>query len=231
MGLIYTGTTAFNDACAPANGKSEWGMDTLTREMAGARPLLAAYIASLAQGATYSYNGVTYYLQTWEPDKHPVWATVILNYKGLSAGIPSPVVVNDIQQSSGQLSADFHTQNDGKGINYGVAADGTQLYAIGAICEFSYYAGITIYRYIASSSPSGSSHSSLGFTWSAPVIRSRITTSDGSVFGGNAPSGLVTALSIAAAAETVAIAFNSQPVFGTPYFECQDVVRKGYASS
>ena len=89
--ILTTGTAEFDDISLPAAGKSEFGMDTLTRKTSGERSLLPAYLASLAQGQVFEFNGVDFFLQSWDPNDATPWASVALYYKGLVAGVPAPV--------------------------------------------------------------------------------------------------------------------------------------------
>lgn len=229
--ILITGNAAFDDICLPAKGKNEWGVDTLTRKMRGSRALLAAFLATLAQGASYS----GYYLQTWEPDDNPVFATVTLNYKGLLGGIPNAIIINDVVQAGGTTSVEFTSENGGRGRVYrkevtykpfpqqNVIDAEKDIYATGASMDFTYETGETIYRYIANGQPSGPSHSTLGFSFTPVLRRARASTSDGTSYGLNMPFAIGPAL--LPTASTRAVAFSSQPIIGTPYFECQDTVR------
>jgi hypothetical protein len=222
MALQLIGDCNFGDIHTPVRSKDEWGVDVLTRRMQGASSLLAAFIATLTQGQTLQ----GFYLQTWDDDKHPIKPVVTLTYKGLFSGIPAPIAVNDIVQQTGSVSANFSSENGGKGFQYGIDASGAPLYAVGATREFAYFAPQTVWRYIRNGQPTGPSYSNIGFIAHPSIIKSRIVTSDGAPFGGNAPAGLVSALGLSAGLMTVG--FRSVPIIGTPYFECQDIVIYGY---
>lgn len=234
--ILITGNAAFDDICRPLKGKNEWGLDTLVRKVKGDRALARAYIATLAQGASFVLAGSTYYLQTWDPDDDPVWATITLSYKGLLSGaLPAPIIINDVIHASGTTSANFSTENGGRGRVYrkevtykpfpqqNVIDAEKDIYATGATMDFTYETGETTYRYISNGQPSGPSHNTLGFVHTAMLLRARATTSDGTTYGVNMPIEIGPDLLPTAAAR--AISFSSQPVFGTPYFECQDIVR------
>jgi hypothetical protein len=229
MAITYFGANTFRDSITPVPGKTPWGIDTLIRKIDGPVSGLEDYIASLQQGFTYLFNGQTYYLQTWETNDDKAWPLVTLNYKGLFAGIPTPFAVNDIVQESGSISADYSTQNDGQGLLYGVDSDGNNLYCLGATHEWAARVPQTIWHYITFLQPNGPSYGSLGFAGSIVVTRNRIITSDGTVFGGLAPVPL--AVSLALYASNQIISFRSSPIFGTPYFECEDVVIATYPSN
>lgn len=88
----------------PIATKSDWGIDTLTAEFSGALPGLVAFVAALEQGQTTTYNGQTFYLQSWSDDKDTTYPTVTLTYKGLFAGIPLPLVSGQTIVQSGTIS-------------------------------------------------------------------------------------------------------------------------------
>ncbi len=219
MALIYVGNSDFDDVCAPVAGKSEWGIDTLTRTLKGARYKLADFIATLAQGQSYAGN---YFLQTWEPDDtDPVWGSVKLQYKGLLGGtIPDPVIENAIVEATGNSSHLFDPP-------YDWAGGDEDKKAISAVMDFSYYCGQTQYRYITDGQNSLGTYGSLGFGFETLIKKTRITVQTVNagdiVFGGNAPVGIVSALTPVLSIGN--INFQSHPVFGTNYFECEDTVR------
>ncbi len=221
--LTYRGNVNYQDISDPAPGKNEWGIDTLVRKMKGARSLLSVFLATLQQGQSCPGYGA-FYLQSWDPDDQTPFATVALYYKGLLRGTPKPIVINDIVPASGSTSADFTLGGSRPaGIVYGQDAAGKDLKAIGASMEFTYNAGQTTYRYISVGQPNGARYHALGFSYSPTLKRARITTSDGANFGILAPLAIGPAL--APAVVTNLASFRSNPVFGTPYFECEDVLR------
>ena len=253
MSLTLIGDCTFAESCPPAPGKNDWGVDTLVRKLTGAQSLRAAFEATLGQGQTYSYNSVTYYLQTWQWDDRVAISTVTLNYKGLRNGTPNPVVINEIVGASGSTSANFETKNNGLGVIYRTELvlddqgnpkqdDGQgapffigiggfkykNIYCLGAQMEFTYNAGQTVYRYIANGQPSSPTNSALGFSYTPRIKRVRVTTNDGATFGILMPLAIGSALEPAMVVR--AVGFSSQPIFGTPYFECQDTVRADLAA-
>lgn len=233
--ILITGNAAFDDTCRPLKGKNEWGVDTLVRRVKGDRALAPAYIAALAQGNTFVLAGSTYYLQTWDADEDAVWATITLNYKGLLGEIPDPIVSNDIVRLSGTTSADYSTENGGRGRVYrkevtykpypqqNVIDAEKDIYATGASMDFTYETGETIYRYISNGQPDEAANDTLGFTPVARIIRARATTSDGTSYGLSMP--IEIGPSLLPAEVTNVVGFSTQPIIGTPYFECQDIVR------
>jgi hypothetical protein len=214
MAIQYYGTEEFDDICSPVEGKSDWGVDTLTRRVRGARTLLGAYVFALAQGQVAPSNG-NFYLQSWEPDdSDPVWGNVVLQYKGFKNGtIPAPVVTPRIVEASGSSSHYFDPPYD-----WGGDED-----AVSAVMEYTYYAGETVYRYITNGQPVGPSYGLLQTAFVTLIKRSRITLDDGTVFGGNAPVGIVSAVTPVQAVNTVG--FTASPIHGTPYWEAEDIVR------
>ena len=219
MAIIYTGDPSIDDVCLPLKGKNEWGVDTLTRKVKGARYLGAAYLAALAQGQIYQ----GYYLQTWAPDEEEFWVEITLNYKGVLFGTPRPLVINSIVPSSGGKSADYSSENSGKGRAYRKDQQGKDVYATGAQIEFSYDCPQTVYRYISVGQPDGPRNSALGFGAFPRIINARVTVSDGTTYGLSVPFSI--GPSLLPSAQTVTVGFTSTPIVGTPYFECEDVVR------
>jgi hypothetical protein len=214
MPILYYGTEEFDDVCAPCEGKSDWGVDTLTRRVRGARNLLGAYIFGLAQGQAAPSNG-NFFLQSWEPDdSDPVWGNVVLQYKGFKNGtIPDPIIIPRIIEASGSSSHYFDPPYDWGGDEP----------AISAVMEYTYYAGETVYRYITNGQPTNASHGILYTSYATSMKRSRITLDDGTVFGGNAPVGIMSAVQPVVAVNVVG--FSANKIHGTSYWEAEDVVR------
>jgi hypothetical protein len=124
----------------PIASKSDWGFDTLTADYWGAAPGLVAFVAALAQGQTYTYNGNTFYLKNWSDDKDQVYPTVTLTYIGLFDGLPDPLVsVSELTQS-GTISTTSPEE---------------------ATRTFTYRTFQTVTRYISSGEPTSASYLSL----------------------------------------------------------------------
>lgn len=213
----YVGNGAFEDMYEPVSGKSEWGMDTLTRVMAGKQTSLVSFVNGLNQGDTYSYHGNTYYLQSWEPDNDPVFPKIRMEYKGLFDGIPDPFVSGrTVEQSCSQTTADPVT------ITYWDAA--TQSSVTGDVMgtrTSRYITRESTYRYITSSRPSSPTYTALDVAMAIIYLQSEITTDVGANFASNAPAALATALFPSAYLEYTT---DTNPVFGTPFFENTDCV-------
>lgn len=238
MSLIILGNGTFQDACLPLKGKSVWGMDTLTRRMTGARSLAEAFNATLQQGQVYQ----GYYLQTWEWDDNPDVATVTLNYKGLvTGGTPIPDIQREIVTAKGSVSKSYADLNNGLGLLYrkdllwqtgdtvpGPGDFGTTAayvrdrYTTGVTMEFTYKAIQARYRYVKQGQPMGPSYDSVGVNYPPVIEDARIVTADGSIYGridwqqffGLYPIQL-----------TRLISFSANNVIGSPYWECEDVLR------
>lgn len=239
MSLAILGDGTFRDSCVPLKGKTEWGMDSLTRKLTGARSLAEAFIATLAQGQAFQgYN-----LQTWDTDDNPQVATITLSYKGLLAGgTPTPRSETQIMQASGSASISFATENEGIGRAYRTIPLYTQptqldntgqvqtsvvigrrlVYTTGAQVEFLYNAVQSVYSYIAQGRPVAPRYEHVLSDYVPVVIEARGLTADGSVFGKN--QGIFGAFNIRVIERV--IGFNVTEVIGSPYFECQDTVRK-----
>lgn len=222
--ITYVGNGAFQDLFEPVAGKSEWGMDTLTRVMSGSQPLLLAFMASLAQGQRYFYNGNNYYLQAWECDNNQVFPKVTMLHKGLNDGIPAPFVTGgttEQTQSATTSSAisityfDFATQAS-------VTKDVMGTRTTRSLTRRSNY------KYITTTRPTAPTYTTLDIPYDPVVISSIITTDAGVSFASNAPAALATALFPSAYNITTT---SVVPVFvgSTPrFFECEDEVQQYY---
>jgi hypothetical protein len=215
MNQVLVGDCTFSDAAIPAAGKSEFGIDTLTRKLSGHRTLLAAFLATLAQGQTYAFNGINFYLQTWEPDENIPTATVSLQYKGLRS--PPPVdIQTEFVTAAGSVAASFLLENPdpfnsgiGKGRAYGrremfrsatipgfYTADYVvpfaggyigykKVYATGATMEFTYIACQSSYRYVTVGKRGAPAHNVIDINYTPVIKRARIIVSDGTLYGAN----------------------------------------------
>lgn len=239
MSIALLGSCGFLDEFTPVKGKIEWGMDTLTRKMIGARSLAEAYIATLAQGQVYQ----NYYLQAWEPDDDPNVCRVTLTYKGLiTGGTPYPDIIPEIVSAVGTTTQDYSTENDGAGRLYQkdvlaqflggtVPPPGTigltasyfrDRYCTGATMQFTYQALQEKIRYINVGKPSGPGYGSVQSFFSPTFDNARITTSDGAVFGVDRMV-FFELTPVQLPART--IFFTAKNVIGTPYYECEEVLR------
>lgn len=242
MSLSNLGTCGFDDSCAPLKGKSEWGMDTLTRKLIGARSLATAFNLTLAQGQAYQF----YYLQTWDWDDNPNVATVTLNYKGLlPGGTPAPDIQTEVASAVGRTTKDYSTENDGIGRLYndaiisqpgageipidpppgflgGTVQYRVHKYAVGATMQFNYKAMQVQIRYISIGQPSGPIYSAVNVHFDPSFDNARITTSDGATFGIDRMTFFeLEPVQLPARA----ISFNSKNVIGSPYWEGEEILR------
>jgi len=197
MSVIYKGTTTFVDQCVPFVSKNEFGMDTLTRIMKGASSGVNAYLGTLRQGI--SYQG--FYLQSWNSDQGTSYTTVILNYKGLSNGIPNPRVSEGTSMQTVTISGDSPSE---------------------ASRDIQFYADESTYRYITNTRPAGPSYSNTSTGRNPTIFSSVINAADGTIYKGSAPVALVTALTPATI--SMVTGHRAEPVYGTPWFECEDTV-------
>lgn len=213
----YWGSTSFEDICVPTQGKSEYGIDTVTRKMKGAAYLVTQFLASLQQGQAFNFRSVSatditqvfggggtgiVYLQTWQSDDDPVYPTVSLNYKGLLAGSPPK------PQGTSELTLQSCTVSCASPTN--------------ASRDITYYSPQTSWKYISNGRVTTQQNQEV--TGNSPeIFSSVIRNADGTVYFGNAPVGLVTAL-------TPAVVFGKlmnlqcTPVWGTPFYEVDEVV-------
>lgn len=211
----YIGSTEFREVGQPQRNMAEYGISTLTRKFRGAAPLLNAFMSKLTQGTEFSidpgdlfqtflnfFSGAgAMYLQTWTSDDDPVYPTVSLVYKGLLTGTQKP------------LGA---TERCLQSITVGCTTPQV------ATREITYYSPQTNWKYITNTQIISQQQKELSGN-QPEIFTSKITLSDGTVFNGNAPADLVSAL-------TPAIVYNklinlqSEPVFGTPFFENTEIV-------
>ena len=185
----------------PIASKSDWGIDTLTVQMCGAQPGLVAYVATLAQGQTYSYNSQTWYLQSWSDDKDPTYPTVTLIYKGLFSGIPTVSVNGQTIVQTGNISCTSPSE---------------------ATRTFSYYTRQTTTRYITTSRPTLPTYTTPDIPYTPYIYKSEIRLADGTLYLGSAPIGLVTALTPGAGTNQTTMTCN-EVIAGVPLFECEDI--------
>jgi len=197
----------FEDKVLPVASKSDWGIDTLTRQLTGAQPGLIDYINALSVGDTTSYNGQTFYLQSWSDDKDQTYPTVTLNYKGLFDGIPEPIISFTTQN---QIITKVTTTNYG---------DITQIY--------SYTTRTTTTRYISTTPPSSATYGKPAAGFKPTIYKIEYRTATGAIFSVNP-----TALRVLkkfyfrepSQTENTTTTSCDQIVAGEDLYECQDVV-------
>jgi hypothetical protein len=206
MSVTFVGGQAFVEQSLPSYGKSEFGVDTMTIKMRGPAPALTLYLGTLKQGK--SYAGTAFYLQTWSVDEGPVYPTVTLTYKGLLAGIPDPLASDDTSLQSISIS----TSSPQK-----------------ASREMQCWCRTTCYRYVTNSRPTGPRNTAVSGNTEPVIYTSVITDGDGKTYYGTAPAALVMALTPAIV--NLVMSSNSQPIAGTPFYECQDTVIRTFKAT
>lgn len=235
--ITYIGNSEFDDICLPLKKKNEFGIDTFVRRVKGRRTAAEAFAASLAQGQAYQ----EYFLQTWEPDEDdPVWATFTLLYKGLLTGTPPVDVQTDIRSAVGRVTKSYLNQNGGKGITlrnrvlwkfqYNIPSEPLAfdeqiatrpVYTTSATLEFLYHAVESRYRYVTVGPNLHPQHSEVASDYVPVLEEARIATSDGMTYGiDNLP-----AFNMTPVLHTRVESWSSKNVIGTPYYECEDIVR------
>lgn len=252
MSVAILGSGTFQDLYAPVKGKSEWGLDTLTRRLSGARSLLEAFIATLAQGQIYPPTATAesgYYLQTWEPDDDPNVATITLNYKGLvTGGTPLPKAITQIVSAVGQSERDYSTEGiiagftEPQGRYYrtdliwslsapssgpsdpGLSFKGErQRYALSARMEFTYRAVQTTYLYVTIGRPFGPRYIFPDIAYPPIMERARIILNDGTILP---RTNWEVFFGLTPTSIDKNISFEASPVTGSPFFECTDVAQR-----
>lgn len=245
MSVSNLGSCTFLDSCLPLKGKSEWGMDTLTRKLTGARSLAEAFIATLVQGQIYPpTSSAPYYLQTWDADDNPDVATLTLNYKGLVTGAtPVPDQQTEIVSAVGRTTSDFSTEGTPVGIgrfyrqeviavldtpatvpgDYGITGKFLKdHYAVSAAMEFTYKSPQTTYRYISVGRPVAAKYSSVGFNYTLIIEEARVVLSDGTIYEGRTQE---TNFDLTPIARNKVVDFQTRNVIGSPFWESTDVIR------
>jgi len=241
---IYVGQTNFDDVCQPVYSKSEYGIDIITRKMRGAASRLLAFVSSLQQGQPMvsighidistgqnfpgfgNTNGLaSFALQTWTTDDDPVYPTVTLNFKGLLSGVlPKPLACNSQTLQTSSLSCNINTS--------ATVIIGGQSFTLSghATRTIQYYANQTDWKYVTNQRISAGTQTELSGI--DPIIRQSSIRDDnlGIVFSQeNAPAAYVTALFPAIVIQQMA--FNCDPVPGTPYFEISETQARLFASN
>lgn len=237
--LTGLGRHGFEDAFVAVPGKSEFGMDTLVRKMQGwvgeNGENLEAFLATLHQADTHVAAGITFYLQSWLPDDVTPIASVMLNYKGLrDGGTPIPDVQTDIVSAVGRITKSYLDENDGLGITlrntkvYALVNPEAEtfflrpVYTVSASSEFEYKAVETRYRYIKEGQPSEPEHTTVQSSFVPTVEKIRIQTSDGMTYGRER----ILSLDMVPVAYERVVSWSCKNVIGSPYFECEEVIRK-----
>lgn len=214
--IHYSGHLEFRDIVIPVPNKDEWGVDTLERRVQGPGHLYANFEKNLKQGQIYQFSGDSYYLQTWRQIDSKVFPGFMLSYKGFRNGvIPDPLPTTSRSELCSSVTAgDLSVTFAGKKI-------------VGATQEIKYIAPTTIWRYLTKTEPTVAVFNTVRGSQGLSVLDSRITITynDGttSILAGNAPAGVVSALSVSPVTFVIGPAFN--PIVGTPYFEAQEVVQ------
>lgn len=245
MSTAVLGSGTFLDLFDPLKGKSEWGMDTLTRKGHIARSLAAAFIATLAQGQVYPPGSSNpYYLQTWDIDDNPNVATITLNYKGfVTGGTPKPLKERDFATVIGRTTADYSTEGTPAGVgrfyrqdvlwtlaspatvpgDYGISGKFLRdRYAVSAAMEFIYRSPQTTYRYFTVGETTSAKHHTIGFSYTIIIEKARILLSDGTTYEGRDQE---TYFDLTPTPIQKVVSFQAREVVGSPWWECTDVVR------
>lgn len=221
--IVFTGHVEFRDVKTPAPSKDEWGLDVLERTVRGPGKYFEAYGAALKQGDVY---GQHFYLQSWRPIEHAIFPGWQLTYKGVRAGaLPTALPVTSFSELVSTVEAnDLEVTYQGKTI-------------ISASKEVKYIAPTTTYRYISRGRPTTPRYGAVDTNQPIQNIDSRtvVTLLDDSVtppvtstmtLTGAAPAAVATAL--AGSPVVFVIGPTFEPILGTPYYECQEVVQMKY---
>lgn len=215
-GIVFTGVIdVMHDQFYPRPEKNEWGVDVLTREVRGCVPAYLEFETTLEQGAAFEFNGKTFYLQTWQQIGDPVFPGLRLTYKGLINGIPTASETRSATMQSATISAEVTSSTSTYGDIYAASKD------------VQYISPSSTWRYITTTQPTGAAYSDA--FGSVTVLKSVITVNSIKdeqertfTMSNTAPAAVVTALTKSAL--PIAVSHTSNPIYGTPYWECEDVV-------
>lgn len=193
----------FEQMFVPTPSKVQWGLDTLTQDWCGAAPALAAFVASLSQGDTYTFSAQTYYLVTWSSNNDPIFPTVTLTFQGFFADFPDPVVSGQSITQTGTISCTSPSD---------------------ASRTFTYITRQSTYDYFTDGRPSGPTYTSLDVDIDPVIIKSVVNNADGTVYLGDVPSDLLTALTPVGSTDEAFTETVNIP--GTIYYSNRDTVTR-----
>jgi hypothetical protein len=201
MAVVYKGRVGFEDTCQPAPSKSEFGMDTVTRVLKGSALLLQDFIKTIrTKTQCPGYEGCQ--LQNYSTDQNPVFPSISLFYKGLIDGnLPDAIGYDEYVVQTMTITTDSPQK---------------------ASREIQFEALATRWLYITRERPIGGSMTRTSYQFEPQIREQKIILEDGTLIYGNADAGLVTALT--PPVENRRLNFIANPVPGTIYFECEEVI-------
>jgi len=216
MSITYIGSSGdkavMHDQFQPMPEQNEFGVEVLTREVRGTVATCQSFVKSLTHGLPYAFAGVNFFLQGWQAIADPVFPGVRLTYKGFKSGAPK----DKSRTESVAMSAN-------KGAT--VTSGGEELTCTK---DAQYIGHQTTYDYFVTSKPDGARYSAVDSSLNVVYLNSRINVTDSTgkttTYVGNAPSDVATALSLTETDTTTGFTFER--IYGTPYFQCQDVVTR-----
>lgn len=222
--IAFEGHLEFRDMFIPTPAKDEWGADTLERLVQGPASRFEDYGSKLKQGQVYDGNKF-FFLQTWRAIDHKCFPGYALSYKGfIDDKLPDPIPSTSRSELMSSISAiDLDITDGGRTITSGVA-------------EMKYIAPTTIWRYISRGEPDkkrfggpGSVRGVMGIENLSTLITANYDDGSSAQFAGNAPAGLATALFATPFIFTIGPSFS--PIWGTPFFECDEICQYKYPDS
>ena len=212
MSINYIGSQGMVEQFTPAPTTNEFGVDVLAREFRGSVTKYTAFMAALKVGDTYTFGSSVFYLQGWQEIADPVYPGVRLFYKGFTRGAPK----NKSRTESVAMSGNKGATVTSGGEDFTCTKD------------VQYIGQQTTYDYFTTTEPTGAKYSVVDSALHVVYLNSKIAATDSAgkttVYVGNAPSAIATALAMGETDTTTGFSFER--VYGTPYFQCQDVVTR-----
>lgn len=210
--ITYQGVTAFTlQSEEPA--AEHYGLPTVTQTYKGAAYLFDAFWASVATGTPRSGGYIT--------NRSGANKGI---YPEISITIALPPNFNDYKLSRSRMQ---QTASKGATItNSSIIPDETEIECNRTV---SFISPQAVYSYYASSRPDGPRFTSPLESQAPLMLRSIITATAGGksrTYYGNAPSALVSALAMPQVG--IITGHTSDPIPGTPWYQCQDVISYVY---
>ena len=195
--ISYIGNFKYQEVRDPRYSKSPFGLDTVVRKFAGARPLFEAFRKTL-KVFDFTFRGLN--LTEWESDDDPCFPCVSLTYKGWMDNIePKALRQPDlgIQHASASCTSPMQATRD-----------------------IQYYSPTIRYRYTSNKEQLTPRFSGGGDSFQITDISSFIQTNDGTRYVGSAPAGLVTALTLVPGWKMTGL--SSEPEPNTPFYNNEE---------
>lgn len=212
--ITYKGRTEFAQCSLPRPTKSEYGLDAMSLDYCGAAPLLPDFLKGLKQGKRFDFNGRQWFLHTYGPNDDNIWPTVSLNCIGLAEGeLPEPKGDDSYVQQNITVLASV-TEGDAE---------------VNVTRDMNYRALQTTWIYPAKNRPTGPRVGKTSKPFNPQILSSVIEANGVRYNGANAPGNY--AIATIPALQDVVLDLTAEEIFGTPYFNVQEVVCRMYVDA